>query len=195
VPPRYEFRVFGRRLAAERKALARCAAADGEDDPRTDTYFVVPKRADASLKLRDATLDLKLLRCQEDGLELWLPAGRADFPVAPATLRSGFLAPAGLQIDLPDRPVDRDLLIGLASAAPGPVRLVRIDKRRSRFRIAGAPAEFTRLSVDDEPLETVAVEESDRERALAAVAALGLSGRRNTSYQRFLVGRLFETGR
>ena len=190
--PRWEFRVFGGRLAAERAALERAGVPAGEEEEeeeeaRLDVYFVVPGRVDASLKLRGEKLDLKLLRDERDGLELWEPAGEAAFPEAPDVLQDRLLGPAGVRLDLPAAPVGRDGLLSLARAAPE-LRVVRVGKRRRQYRVRGVMAEFTRLSVDGRPVESVAVEEADRERALAAVAALGLAERRNTSYQRLLVG-------
>jgi hypothetical protein len=151
---------------------------------------VVPGRTDASLKLRGGKLELKVLRGRKDGLELWEPAAETEFPVAPDTLQAKLLGPAGVALDLPGSPIDRDLLLALARAAPG-TRAVRVDKHRRRYRIAGATAEFTRLSVDGSPVESIAIEEADRQRAIDAVAALCLADRQNSSYQRFLVGRFF----
>ena len=187
--PRWEFRVFGEDLAAERAALRRFPVPADEEEARTDIYFVVPRRIDASLKLRGERLDLKLLRDERDGLELWEPAGEADFPVAPGRLREQLLGPVGVRLVLPEAPVGRDLLLGLARAAPG-MRLVRVEKRRRQHRLEGVVAEFTRLAADGQAVESVAVEGEDPERVKNAIAALGLSGRRNTSYQRWLVGAL-----
>lgn len=183
--PRWEFRVVGHDLAEERAALRRLGQP-GDAEERTDTYFVAPPRLDASLKLRGERLDLKLLRDERDGLELWEPAGERAFPVAPGDLRNALLGPAGVGLALPDGPVGCDLLLGLARAAPG-VRLVRVEKRRRKYRLDGVAAEFTRLTADGRPAESVSVEEADAARALGAVSALGLAGRRNASYQRWLV--------
>ena len=187
--PRYEFRIFGEGLGAEREVLRRLAGAGhgaGEEEARTDVYFVVPGHADASLKLRGDKLDLKLLRAGRDGLELWEPAAEARFPLAPERLRDALLKPAGAWLDLPAAPVGRDLLLALGHAASG-LRIVRVEKRRRQYRVQGVRAEFTRLSADGRPAESIAIEEADPDRALGAVAALGLLDRRNTSYQRWLV--------
>ena len=195
--PRYEFRVFGDTLAAEQETLCRSATVAGAEESRTDSYFVVPGRADASLKLRGGKFDLKVLREREDGLELWEPAAEAGFPIAPRTLRGDFLGPAGVHIDLPDRPVDRDLLLALGRAAPA-ICIVPVEKHRRRYCVNGVAAEFTRVSVEGpsggrRPVESIAVEEADRGQSIATVTALGLRHRRNTSYQRFLVEMLFKT--
>ena len=187
--PRWEFRVFGGELAAERAALRHLSVPADEEEARTDIYFVVPRRVDASLKLRGERLDLKLLRDERDGLELWEPAAEADFPVVPGRLREELLGPAGVRLVLPEAPIGRDLLLGLGRAAPG-MRLVRVEKRRRQHRLDGVMAEFTRLAADGRAVESVAVEEEDPERAKRAIAALGLSARRNTSYQRWLVGAI-----
>ncbi len=195
MPPRLEFRVFGDDLAPEREILHRSAAEAEEEEFRTDIYFVVPGRIDASLKVRGADLDLKVLRQRRDRLELWEPAAAAEFPVAPETLEAELLGPAGVRLDLPDAPVGRDLLLALGRAAPE-TRLVRIEKHRRRCSLDGVAAEFTRLLVADpsvgrRPLESLAIEDTDGDRAIRAVATLKLSKRRNTSYQRFLVETLF----
>ncbi len=124
------------------------------------------------------------------GLETWRPSGAAEFPVAPRRLRSDFLAPAGVCLELPASPVDRSDLLALASAAPR-LRLVEVRKRRRQFRLEGATAELTEAAVEDRPVRTVAVEDADRAAVARAVAALGLAGRRNVNYQRFLVEAFF----
>lgn len=193
--PRFEFRVFGDGLRAQWESLDTRAVAPEDDEPRTDVYFVVRGRVDASLKLRGGKLDLKLFRGETDGLELWEPVAEAGLPVHLETLRRRFLGPAGVSIELTDAPVDRDLLLAMAAAAPE-TRIVPVEKHRRRYRLSGVAAEVTRLSIDGCPAESMAVEGADRERTMAAVTELGMSGRQNTSYQRLLVGMLFApTGR
>ena len=188
--PRFEFRVFGDALPVERTALEAQAAEAGDEEARTDTYFVAPGCTDRSLKLRGGKLDLKVLRDVREGLELWEPSAAAAFPVAAERLRDDLLGPAGIRLDLPAAPVGRDLLLALARGAPD-TRVATVEKRRRRYRLDGVAAEVTRLRVDGRRAETVAVEEAELDRALAAVVTLGLSEKRNTSYQRFLVELLF----
>jgi hypothetical protein len=188
--PRFEFRIFGDELPAERRALEDRGVRQGEE-ARTDTYFVVPGRADASLKLRGDKLDLKLLRGRQDGLELWEPAAETGFPTAAGELRDRFLRPAGVVLDLPEALIDGEKLLALARASSG-VSVVRVGKNRLRYLVGEVAAELTRLSVEGRSAESVAIEEADHSRALRAVAALDLSARDNTSYQRFLVETVFD---
>ncbi len=181
---RWEFRVFGDDLGPQREALDRLGDA-GDEDARADVYFLVPGRTDASLKLREDTLDLKLLREERDGLEQWEPAGEAAFPVESETLRE-LLGPAGVRLDLPAGPVALDALLEVVRAARG-VRLVPVAKRRRHYALRQVSAEFTRLLMDGLAVESIAVEGADPGRTAGAIAALGLASRRNTSYQRFLV--------
>ncbi len=105
--PRAEFRVFGDDTDGAWHILARDGAPEGQPEARTDAYFAVPDRADASLKLRGERLDLKILRGSADGLETWEPSGEEDFPIAPEILYAEFLLPAGVRLDLPAMPLDR----------------------------------------------------------------------------------------
>jgi hypothetical protein len=190
VTPRSEFRVFGHDTTAAWEFVPRAGAREGDPESRTDVYFVVPGRPDASLKLRGEALDLKILDAVVDGLETWRPAGKAEFPLAPRILQAEFLEPAGLCLDLPPAPVGRHRLLALARAAPD-MRVVEVAKRRRRFRLEGAKAELSEVTVEGRPVRSVAVEDADPRAVARAVAAMGLAGRRNVSYQRLLVEAFF----
>jgi hypothetical protein len=190
VTPRFEFRVFGEDIAGAWETLGRDGTPEGEPEERTDSYFVVPGHVDASLKLRADRLDLKLMLREEAGLELWRPAGTAEFPVGAAALRTGFLRPAGLRLDPGRGPVGRDELLACAWAATG-TRVVEVRKRRQKYRFAGALAERTGLTIGGAAIHSIAIQTPDRAAAAGAVAALGLADRRNVSYQRFLVEASF----
>jgi hypothetical protein len=194
VTPRTEFRVFGDDTVDAWDDLARVGTPEGHPEARTDTYLVVPGRVDASLKLRGDSLELKTLRGSADGLETWEPAGEVGFPIDPETLEAAFLRPAGVRLDLPATAIDRARFLALAHAAPD-VRVVEVAKRRRRFRLHGATAELAGIRVEGRPDRSVAVEDADPGVVSRAIAAIGLAGRRNVSYQRFLVGELFPASR
>jgi exopolyphosphatase/guanosine-5'-triphosphate,3'-diphosphate pyrophosphatase len=66
------------------------------------------------------------------------------------------------------------------------LRAVPVHKKRLRFRIAGCMTELTDVVVEGMRTRTIAVESEDPDGVVAVVKDLGLSGRQNTSYPRWL---------
>ena len=90
---RWEWRAFAPSLAYLEAKIGR--AADVPAHETTESYLL-SERDDLNLKVRNGCLDLKCLdRTDEEGLELWKPTGRADFP-APAESIAALLASLGL---------------------------------------------------------------------------------------------------
>ena len=55
-------------------------APAGEVAESDEVYFLSDS-SDASVKLRDGRLDVKVLERVEDGLQLWRPVVKAEFPL------------------------------------------------------------------------------------------------------------------
>ena len=66
------------------------------------------------------------------------------------------------------------------------VRVVRVHKRRVRYRLGACMAETAQVEADGRTQPTLAVESEDPAAVLAAVRRLGLDGHVNTSYPRAL---------
>ena len=182
--PRWEFRIFGASLAAERAALAAVARPGDADPPRRDVYLAPPRGPEAMLKIRDAdrdaAFDLKTCEARRGGLELWRPAGKAAPPLPAEELRRRFLDPAGLAAALPAGPVGADA-VRAACAALG-AAIVPVRKRRRRFRLGEVRAEVARIDAAGAPRVTLALECPDADALRAALDRLGLDPARNESY-------------
>src|SRR3954469_16456595 len=71
IVPRWEWRTFGDRFGA---ADSRFDALAPEEVRESDEVYVLSSLSDASIKLRDALIDVKVLReVSADGLERWEP--------------------------------------------------------------------------------------------------------------------------
>ena len=184
-PAAYEYRVFAPALARQRALLDRTGSFQSEET-RTDTYFAVPGRSDASLKVRDGRLDLKLLRGKEGTLELWERAGQADFPVERVRLEGAFLEPAGIALMLPGGAIGHEKLLSLARADRD-IHIVEATKTRRLYLLEDARVEFTEVTMAGKRRESAAVEDHCARAALRAVALLGIADLPNTSYQRRLL--------
>lgn len=184
---RFEFRVFARpgELEAQRARL-RDEFTEAGSDAQEAVYLVGP-RSDRNVKLRDDAIEIKALREIRDGLERWEPTERRSLPVSGAWLGESLCAELGVsRSEAPLPSYGRRALIGWVSVRPE-LRAVRVDKRRQRFRRGELLAEFARVE-GPESLETLAVECEDAEVVSAWVSRLGLEGRPNTSYARWLCG-------
>lgn len=183
-PPRYEFRVFGERLEVMRAVLAEIGSPLPVEQ-RIDIYVVAPERLQASLKLREGALDLKLLRGRFGPLELWEPADRALLPLQAEAVRRRFLDRAELELDLPDTLVTAEMLLDHLSTTLG-FKAIQVSKSREQFRLGDALGEFTEIRADRRPAQTVAVEGEAALDVVALIERLGLAGRSNRSYQHYL---------
>jgi exopolyphosphatase / guanosine-5'-triphosphate,3'-diphosphate pyrophosphatase len=181
--PRWEWRVFGTGLGAAEDALA--ALTPGPVEESDELYLL--SAASGNVKVRDGLIDIKILReVDGDGLERWEPVMKTGFPLAAADASRVFDA-----LDVVPPPLTRgaytfeQFLADLVEPS-GAVRVVRIHKRRLRYRLGGCMAEIADVEVDGRGVRTIAIESEDASAVMAAVRGVGLDGYSNTSYPRGL---------
>jgi exopolyphosphatase/guanosine-5'-triphosphate,3'-diphosphate pyrophosphatase len=141
----------------------------------SDELYLLSERT-ASVKVRDGRLDVKVLERVQDGLELWRPVVKAEFPLDADAVDEVVRA-----LGVSGRPSTLDELRALAG-----VRAVEVHKRRERFTVGDAMAERAELRTERGVALTVAVESEDPMAVLAGVRELGLEGRQNVSVPRTL---------
>ncbi len=181
VVPRWEWRTFGEDFGP---AEAQFAALTPENLQESDEIYVISTRGDASVKVRDALMDVKHLeKVNDDGLEQWIPVLKSEFPldVGDAVTLLAELGVAGS----PAETLTLDELLGTVEAAPE-LRSVDVHKRRARYTVGGCMAELSAITADGRATRTVAVELEDPELVIAAVRELGLVERPNTCMARGL---------
>jgi exopolyphosphatase/guanosine-5'-triphosphate,3'-diphosphate pyrophosphatase len=183
ITPRWEWRSFGRRFGAAELQLAKLQAKSTQDSD--EIYLLSP--AGANVKIRDALMDIKLLReVNADGLEQWTPVMKAGFPL-PAAEAAKVLEALGLPVPNALRAsCTLDEFLAQFAAPGGAVRAVQVHKRRTRYTIGGCMAELSEVVANGKSTRTVAVESEDAAAVLRAVHELGLGGYTNTSYLRGL---------
>ena len=190
ITPRWEWRSFGRRFGAAEARLAQLQAQSTQDSD--EIYLLAP--AGANVKIRDALMDIKLLReVNADGLEQWTPVMKAGFPL-PAADAAKVLEALGLPLPTALR-ASYTLEEFLAQfAAPGSaVRAVAVHKRRTRYTVGGCMAELSEVVANGKPTRTIAVESEDAAAVIQAVRELGLGGYTNTSYLHGLAALIDDT--
>jgi len=184
IVPRWEWRTFGREFG---DAETRFEALGAEKVQKSEETYLVAAGSDANVKIRDQLMDIKLLEhVNDDGLEQWRPVLKEGFPLAAsaaAQVREALGLPAGPH---DARAMSLDRLLADLAPPGGPVRVVAVHKTRTRYHVQGCVAEVTDVIADGLPVRTVAIEDEDPAKVIAAVRAMGLERFPNISYPRGL---------
>jgi len=183
IAPRWEWRSFGRHFGEAEKRLS--ALTPGGVQESDEVYLL--SGAGDNVKVRDALMDIKVLRqVNADGLEQWTPVMKAGFPL-PAAEAAKVLEALRLTAPAPSRPsYTLDDFIEQFAAPGGPIRAVKVHKRRTRYTVGGCMAELSYVVANGKPTRTIAVESEDAAGVIRAVRELGLGGHANISYPRGL---------
>ncbi|MGE5272266.1 MAG: hypothetical protein ACM3QU_00625 [Verrucomicrobiota bacterium] len=184
VVPRWEWRAFGRSFGP---AEERFRALSPERVQETDELYVLSKRVDENVKVRDGLLDVKQLEhVNAEGLEQWVPVLKEPFPIIASTAAAvlGRLAVAVPSLEHDAYTLD-ELVQELVAPSPD-LRAVQVHKRRQRYTIGGCMTELTDLRTDVGETRTVAVESEEPDRVVATVRELGLASFANTSFPKGL---------
>jgi len=183
ITPRWEWRSFGQRFGEAETRLATLTPTGVQE---SDEVYLLSGAGD-NVKVRDALMDIKVLReVNADGLEQWTPVMKAGFPLPAAEAARVFES-----LRLPVPALSRanytlDEFIEAFAQPGGAIRMVKVHKRRVRYRVGGCTAEFSDVTANGKPTRTIAVESEDAAGVIRAVQELGLGGYTNTSYPRAL---------
>ncbi len=176
---RWEWRIFspGPLIARVQHLVTAPAGA------RSYETYVVSGASVHNVKIRGGRLEVKrLVATAHGGLELWQPALTERFPVdaravgvvcdalgtaAPASAATDWSAPA--------------FLADFVARAPD-LTAVSVTKRRTPLRSGLCSGEYVELVADHARWVSVAFEDPDPTRVIAAVTALGFAIQENTNY-------------
>jgi len=179
IKPRWEWRSFGEHFGEAERRLAKLTPSGVQE---SDEIYLL-SRAAANVKIRDALMDIKILReVNAEGLEQWTPVMKAGFPLPAAEAGKVFEA-LGLPIPTPaPASYTQDEFVGQFAEPGGAVSVVTVHKRRTRYTVDGCMAELSDVVANGRPTRTIAVESEDAAGVIQAVRELGLGGYTNTSY-------------
>ena len=182
--PRWEWRAFGQSFG---DADDHFAALEPEKVEESTEVYLLSVTSDASVKIRDSKLDVKLLQLVNgDGLEQWKPVLKEPFPLDPDDIVTVHAA-LGVESPAPSRSeysVDQ-LIDELVTPTPG-LLAVEVEKRRAHYKVDGCMAEVTEIRAGQSSRRTIAVESEDAAGVIAAVRELGLGARPNVNMARGL---------
>src|SRR3954468_14085474 len=179
IVPRWEWRTFGDGVAVVESSFA---GTEPERVQESDETYLLSLYSDASVKVRDGLMDIKLLERVEDGLQQWRPVLKASFPLKRADV-TVLLAALGVAVpDLADREFALDDIVALSDG----LRAVEVHKHREHYLPGGCMVEVSEVRTDAGAVRTVAVESEDPALVLETVRKLGLASEPNTCLARGL---------
>jgi len=184
VTPRWEWRTFGGRFDVADAVLAQSTPARVH---RSDDRYVLSPRSDASVKVRDGSMDVKvLLAVDEHGLELWTPILDAGLPLSAGDVSTVLDA---LRLETPTSLPEScsfDELVADVIGDRSDVAVLTVHKERTQYRVDGCMVESTEIAADGATTRTIGVESSDPAEVLATCRTLGFDFERNVSVTRWL---------
>jgi len=182
IKPRYEFRIWGERLAPFRQQLEKLAQR--RETSSKEIYLVSAVTDECNAKIRAELMDIKVLIAVERGLEQWKPILKAGFPISATAIQEQVfpglkLAPPTLH--RPEYSMDK-FFAEIVRAEPK-IAVVDVSKTRHQFNIGECAAEYASVMLNHVPRNTVAVESTNPDAVLQLVKSLGID-QPNVSYIR-----------
>lgn len=180
---RFEFRIWGDDLGAIEQKLATLGGTV-ESVESNEIYFVAGASDDCTAKIRSALLDIKVLLKIERRLEQWSPIMKSGFPIAAPAIDQLFKS---LKLAAPRLTKDvytMDEFLNDVIESNREIAIIKVHKRRNQFKIDNCQAEFSPVTINDIPRQTVAVEAEDPDQVLAMTDLLGIRTEPNAGYVR-----------
>ncbi|WP_423983274.1 Ppx/GppA family phosphatase [Ilumatobacter sp.] len=145
----------------------------------SDERYFLSSRSDASVKVRDGLMDVKvLLDVDDNGVQLWTPTLKATFPVSIDDARTVLSA---LGIEPPDdlnASYSMEALTELIEVQPD-LFTVAVHKERTHYDLDGCAVEVTEVGAAGLTTRTATIESTDPSRVIDTVRRCGCAGRRN----------------
>jgi hypothetical protein len=177
--PRYEYRAWA-------QAFPQLPQPEGEPWSE-ETYLVVLGLVSLNIKLRQDRLEIKQLKLETEGLQLWQSSARLPLPVPALVLERELMTLLQSGQPLHREHYDAAAILVDVVEARRNVAAISLRKRRRLLDAAGCRGEITEVEFPDGSRGmTAAVEDGVAANAQAAVRAMRLGDLPNLPYPRVL---------
>ncbi len=179
---RYEFRIFGQGFGREINEIRSRSFCLGIEEV-VDIYLVTTDNDTNNVKIRGNSLEMKVLRSVELGLELWKPCLKLDFPLASTgAVIEVFQALAVEVLQLPKQKLDLQSFM-MQIVWPHPeIVVAEVFKRRSYFQVDKCKVEIDELLVNGAVIQSISIESEDTDEILRVKTLLDMQRYPNISY-------------
>jgi hypothetical protein len=182
IKPRYEFRIWSESLTPLQKKLE--AMAQPRETTSQETYLISAVTEKCNAKIRAELMDIKVLIAEDRGLEQWKPIMKSGFPLGSAIIAEQVFP--SLEVLVPKLAKTEYSMNEFFSEVVGKepkIALVDVTKTRYQFNIGACATEYSNITINKLPRDTVAVESTDPDAVLELVKKLGVN-EANVSYIR-----------
>jgi hypothetical protein len=153
-----------------------------ESEPFADEVYLIPLGLGGrDIKIRGGALEMKDLLLEQDGLPLWQPAVRLEFPIPAHLVERELLERLALNQILRRRRYTQEELLEKLETRRN-IAVVPVQKRRKLFEVAGCRAESGEVLVAGRRLLTAAAEHESPGALRRAVAEMKLARYPNLDY-------------
>lgn len=182
IKPRYEFRIWSESLTPLQQKLE--AKAKARETRSQEIYLISAVTEKCNAKIRAELMDIKVLTAEDRGLEQWRPILKAGFPLSNSAIAEQILP--SLQLTPPALTMDdytmEEFFQEVVRKEPK-IAVADVTKTRYQFNIGACAAEYSNITINKMPRDTVAVESTDPDAVLQLVRELGIN-EPNVSYIR-----------
>lgn len=182
INPRYEFRIWSESLMPLQQKLE--AKAEARETRSQEIYLISAVTEKCNAKIRAELMDIKVLTAEDRGLEQWRPILKAGFPLSNSVIAEQILP--SLQLTPPALTMDdytmEEFFQEVVRKEPK-IAVADVTKTRYQFNIGACAAEYSNITINKMPRDTVAVESTDPDAVLQLVRELGIN-EPNVSYIR-----------
>jgi len=181
IKPRFEFRIWADSLAPLRTKLD--AMGQAREAKSAETYLISKVTERCNAKIRAELMDIKVLVAEDRGLEQWKPILKAGFPLSQLDIANQVFP--SLQIVAPTlvkSAYTYDEFLQVVRREPK-IAVVEVTKTRYQYSIGVCAAEYSQITINGVPRDTVAVESTDADAVLELVSKLDIH-EPNVSYIR-----------
>ncbi|MEN8133435.1 MAG: hypothetical protein ABFS45_25360 [Pseudomonadota bacterium] len=180
--PRYEFRAFAQNYGLVENKIRSLSPCERYRESR-EIYILSADNKENNTKIRDDRMDIKVLEKRKQGLELWSPRMKGDFPMDVETMSDEVFPALGVashQLNRSSYSLEQFLNEVIQNHRD--LSAAQVSKYRFGFTVNGCITEIAQLLVNGAAIRTVAVESEDPEAVLQTKEILGLCEYENTSY-------------
>ena len=182
IKPRYEFRIWSESL---RPLCAKLELkAEAKEAKSQETYLISAVTEKCNAKIRAELMDIKVLIAEDRGLEQWKPIMKSGFPLGSAIIVEQVFPSLKVAVPkLAKTEYSMDEFFSDVVAKEPKIAVVDVTKTRYQFNIGVCATEYSNITINKVPRDTVAIESTDPDAVLQLVCELGIN-EPNVSYIR-----------
>jgi hypothetical protein len=182
IKPRYEFRIWSESLTPLQKKLE--AMAQARETKSQETYLISAVTEKCNAKIRAELMDIKVLIAEDRGLEQWKPIMKSGFPLSSAVIAGQVFPPLAVPAPkLAKTEYSMGEFFSEVVSKKSQIAVVDVTKTRYQFNIGVCATEYSNITINKVPRDTVAVESTGPDAVLDLVEKLGIH-EPNVSYIR-----------